>query len=444
MLDSTKHNLRAKVLNCIQDGTNEILQKTNNLEQHISDTSNHITEKLNNITNRSIEKNYISSEYLLDSFYTLNQKKPRVLICGYYGARNLGDELMLQSLLKHLDSKKLDITIMLAPQLETDASFYAPYNVIHYPSRNDDILLLAKNYDYIIWGGGAVLDDDGYYFNYLNNTLGYILLKTSLAALKYNKKVYVLGVSTNQILHDQSFISDLNTVISQANYFSLRDTNSFKTLKTAGIDTKKISIIDDLAISNIPSLAIKTHPDVITVSMTFIFTNDNLYKIQSFIKHTISSLKQDNPHKKIVIHFTPFFECNNYDENHYLEIIDYLTSFDFQNATYIIDPFPNNVEDLLSIYSQCNFVCSMRYHATLIASICGIKTLSIDFSKIHRHYYNKLKYIEDNYQKFVKIDFNKIDDKEAVNNAISLTLTQPIKKLDLKKIQFPSVIKTIK
>lgn len=448
MLDSTKYSFREKILKCVQEGTDGLSKRTDDLEQHIDATSNVIMKKIDNVThtinNHPIEKNFVSSEYILDSLCASKANKPRVLICGYYGARNLGDELMLQSLLKHLDQKKLDITIMLAPCFETDASIYAPYNVIHYPTHNDDILLLAKNYDYIIWGGGAVLDDSDYYFNYLNNALGYILLKMSLAAFQFNKKVYVLGVSTNHLLQNQAFISDLQKIIDKASYFSLRDTNSLRTLKNANINTEKINIIDDLVISDIPIFTPTKKPNTLCISMTFLFDNENVSKIQTFIKLTIEKLQNLNAHKKIIIHLTPFFNQGNYDEKHFKTIVDQLSSSSPQNITIAIDQFPDNIKKLIYIYAECDCVFSMRYHATLIASLCGIKTLSIDYGNNHRHYRNKLDYIEKHYQKFTKIDFKDITNQEIVNRTIDHTLSQKTTKANLNNYHFPNIIKEIK
>ena len=448
MLNSTKHSFKEKILNCVQEGTNGLSKKTDNLEQLIDATSGIIIKKIDEVTytinSCSVEKNYVSSEYILDSLFKQKTDKPRVLICGYYGARNLGDELMLKSVLEHLDQDRLDITIMLAPCLETDASLYAPYNVIHYPTRNDDILLLAKNYDYIIWGGGAVLDDSDYYFNYLNNALGYILLKVSLAALRFNKKVYVLGVSTNHLLRDQAFLSDLQKVINGADYFSLRDTNSLKTLKNANLNTERIDIIDDLAIPSIPTFSPAKKANTICISMTFLFNDENIPKIQSFIELAIKKIQNLNVGKKTIIHFTPFFDQGNYDEKCFKTISDQLVLPNPQDITIIIDQFPNNINELINIYAKCDCVFSMRYHATLIASLCGIKTLSIDYGNNHRHYRNKLNYIEEHYKKFAKIDFNNISSQEIVDRAIEETLSQKTSKANLNNYHFPSQIKDIK
>ena len=90
------------------------LQKQNKqLTHHVEQLSKQILrfgQKLSATENILREdRGYISSEYfyaLSDYTFSGNQTKKKVLICGYYGARNCGDELMLQSILSNLDSEK--------------------------------------------------------------------------------------------------------------------------------------------------------------------------------------------------------------------------------------------------------------------------------------------------------------------------------------------------
>lgn len=406
MLDSTKHNLREKILNCIKEGNAGINTKLDNLENRVS---------LSEASIKQYSRQFVSPEYVLDSMRALNAKKPRVLVCGYYGARNLGDELMLNSLLKKLDSKKLDITILTAPHFDKDLSIYAPYSVIHYPSRNDDILLLAQNYDYIIWGGGAVLDDEYYDFNFLNIPLAYILLKASIAALKCGKKVFVLGVSTNKTLKNPEFIRDLETVVNGADFFSLRDTNSLRTIKEAGIDTAKIKIIDDLALLDLPKITKPKASGKVSVALTFIFSDENLPKIKEFLKLIPEVLPKLYPGKSVDLHFVPFYDENDFDKHCIEKLLADAPKVD--NIAFCAEEFRDKIEDLAELYSSCDLNISMRYHATLLSSVCGVKTLSLDYGSEHRHYYNKLAYIKEHYSNFVAMPFSNIDNKNAVTKA---------------------------
>ena len=117
--------------------------------------------------NIQIEKKFMNFEMLtLDS----NVTKKRVLLAGFYGAPNLGDELMLEVLvskLKKLDN--IDLTVMLSENRDYDITKYPNFKIIHYPKSILDINILANYFDTVIFGGGALLDDHDY--NYYNNQL---------------------------------------------------------------------------------------------------------------------------------------------------------------------------------------------------------------------------------------------------------------------------------
>lgn len=71
--------------------------------------------------------------------------KKKVLICGFYGAFNLGDELMLQTILKNLKNvSNLEITIMLCDNPYTDTTKYGKCKFIHYPRTRNDLNIIAN------------------------------------------------------------------------------------------------------------------------------------------------------------------------------------------------------------------------------------------------------------------------------------------------------------
>ena len=60
----------------------------------------------------------------------------------------------------------------------------------------------------------------------------------------------------------------------------------------------------------------------------------------------------------------------------------------------------------------------MRYHGALVSSMLGLKTLVIDCSNQHRHYYNNLDYLEKRYCNLERLDFDKINEQSAIDSAI--------------------------
>lgn len=429
--------LREKILKCVQDGNADLEKKVNDLQQMLTDfSSGHTQEllKVEELLSKLEDYDFVSSEYVLDTITCLSTKKKRILLCGFYGGQNLGDELMLQSLLHRLNNGKFDITIMLARHVEVDASIYAPFQVIHYPVRNDDILLLAKNYDYIIWGGGAVLDDKYYEYYHKGSSLGYILLKLSLAAIRLKKEVFVLGVSTNHMLKNSSFIEDLQMVIDKSSFFSLRDTNSLDSLKRAGLNTGNIDIIDDLVVPDTPKVVLSkpSGSAEYCLGMVFIFDNKNSSKVERFLRIIIEN-KASWGIQHLKINFIPFYNQGGSDKRHLQNLISRLHNQ--KDVTFVVAEFPQTIDSLVDILSQCDCILSMRYHAVLISVLCGISTISIDYSDEHRHYYNKLQYIAQHYGSFEKIPFHNIDDEREVFAVMKAALLQERRpKIDEKRV----------
>ena len=422
------------------------LQKQNKqLTHHVEQLSKQILrfgQKLSATENILREdRGYISSEYfyaLSDYTFSGNQTKKKVLICGYYGARNCGDELMLQSILSNLDSEKVDITIFAAPNYQLDATEYLPYHIIHYPRKPGDCAYLASKFDVAIWGGGAVIDDVNYSaYNWGHPT--YAFVTTTVAMLKNGKKAYVFGVSTNKELKNAQLIDNLSYIIQNAECFSLRDKNSLVTLKNAGIDTAKIKVIDDLAFAlDYPTReSCEKEDSVFTVGMVFPMKDATMENLTSFAAKAYMCLQKEIP-QKIRVCLIPFFDRYNHDFLYFDRIVDSIRRVD-ENALIEkqnIRFYPDSVADALN---ACDLLITMRYHAALIGSaILGKHVLCINYGDTHPHYYNKIQYIQQTYcHDLVMIDFQSLNDQAKVEKAIdeSLKVKNGLGKSELNTIQ---------
>lgn len=391
-----------------RDIAHETLSNTKKINAEISE----IKEKLDEISralgseekNREdrerlfyIQKNTeVSQEFLSNEYVSLycreRSKKPRVLVCGFYGAKNVGDELMLEAILKLLPAENLDVTILLSNNYDIDASEYAPFRVLHYPKRSSDMAAIAENFDVVVWGGGAMLDDVDYAYRGQYSTMAYILMSITKAVLKKDGQAFVYGISANDKLSDKTFIEDLNYIIHHSDYFSLRDTNSLKVLKEAGVQVDKIRIIDDVSIYNLynKELKIKKSDDEITcIGLNLILYEDRLAEYKQIVKHLAEYYNK--PIKIVLIPFYNYGDSDNKVLNGLInETQNKLVKFELAKQ-------PNDIDELLSIYEKCDFIFAMRYHAVLMAALMHKHAIMIDFQKNHRHYLNKNSYIKTKY-----------------------------------------------
>ena len=384
------------------EDTKLILSKINDLEaknRELFEQIFRLNVQLDKL-NRSVATrlDYLSPEY--QRFHPQQTEGKKILLCGYYGAQNCGDELMLQACLQLLEAastnKKPNITILLYNNYDFDPSSYE-YPTIHYPKNPADFAFLADTFDAIVWGGGAVIDDNYNYFNGDATNLTYVLIQTSKLMLQQNKEVFIAGVSTNSQIKDPQTISDLNTIFSRAKFVTLRDENSLKTLRDAGVDCENISLVDDLA------LALDYNPKgrtrsgrVFHLGFTLMPFENNLQEIEDIITKSIrvvnQQLKVNN--QKLKIHFISFYNENNNDCRLYQKIAKNLG---LSSPDYVIEDLHFDPDHVATSLGQLDLLITMRYHAALIASVLGVRTLCLNYGKNHAHYQNKVSYIQQHY-----------------------------------------------
>lgn len=179
--------------------------------------------------------------------------KKKILLVGFYGAPNLDDELMLETLLQYFPSfKDVDLTIMLSDNPVYDIGSYPAVNFIHYPKTRYDFNYLAQYFDTLVFGGGAIIDDRFFDNNdSYKGELGTILIKLSERFIAWEKQIFCIGLSSIKKFSNTNYINKLSLLIEKADYFSVRDINSFNSLvNQCNCSNKKINIISDIVMAN--------------------------------------------------------------------------------------------------------------------------------------------------------------------------------------------------
>ena len=384
------------------EDTKLILLKINDLEAKNRELFEQIfrlniqLDKLNQSVATRLD--YLSPEY--QRFQPRQTEGKKILLCGYYGAQNCGDELMLQACLQLLEAasadKKPNITILLYNNYDFDPSSYE-YPTIHYPKNPADFAFLADTFDAIVWGGGAVIDDNYNYFNGNATNLTYILIQTSKLMLQQNKEVFIAGVSTNSQIKDAQTISDLNAIFSRTKFVTLRDENSLKTLRDAGVNCEHISLVDDLALALDYKREGQVGNDhVFHLGFTLMPFESNLQEIKNIIDKSIQGVNQQLKAngKKLKIHFISFYNENNNDCRLYQKIAKDLG---LSSSNYVIEDLRFDPDHVATSLGQLDLLVTMRYHSALIASVLGVRTLCLNYGKNHAHYQNKISYIQQHY-----------------------------------------------
>lgn len=173
------------------------------------------------------------------------EKKNDAVICGYYGKGNIGDELMLGSIVKGLRNIKPSMSLCVVsgdPKKTSRQNIVTSVNRFNIPKINR----MVKESGTLILGGGNILQDKTsfrslYYY--------YSIVKK---AKENNAKVIMLSNGIGPLVREKSK-KCVKKVLEYSDYISLRDDNSIRIAKE--LCNKDIHQTYDYAISGyIPSV----------------------------------------------------------------------------------------------------------------------------------------------------------------------------------------------
>lgn len=176
----------------------------------------------------------------------------RILVAGWYGAENLGDELMMRTVIEHIPAHRLsDTWVLLWDNFEYPRMSLDPrVHVIHYPRSLWELQWYADAFDVLVWGGGAIIDDEQFSNDPFNINTGNLFIHLSSMMLAREKRVLCLGLSTSERLADPQFTRKLEAVIAGCDAFTLRDPLSVETLERCGIGVERVESCQDLVYAN--------------------------------------------------------------------------------------------------------------------------------------------------------------------------------------------------
>ena len=137
-----------------------------------------------------------------------------IMLIGYYGYHNIGDDLFIKQLTNYLASKqKVNFFFILGEdnyyQFDSRKVFYFTNNQL---SKIKRALILLKS-DYIAWGGGS-LELDGEPGN---------LLKLQKLSKLMGKGFGFLGIGLDSVLKEKNSKSKIANIFAKSDYLYLRE-----------------------------------------------------------------------------------------------------------------------------------------------------------------------------------------------------------------------------
>ncbi|MGL4363566.1 MAG: polysaccharide pyruvyl transferase CsaB [Cellulosilyticaceae bacterium] len=289
--------------------------------------------------------------------------KFRVVISGYYGFNNIGDEAVLKTIIESLQNEMPNVEInVLSHNPEETAKTYNTNSTNRWDLKK--VFKTIKQSDLLISGGGSLLQDVT-----SMKTIPYYLLIVFMAQLAKKKCVfYSQGIGPVNKWHNKWLIKK---VVNNVEHVFVRDEASFNLLKSIGVKTNMTQVID-------PVFGIKANEEIaqkfqlemgngLKVGIAIRPWHNDEILIQS-IKSGIEKLLEKNYN----VYLIPMY----YDED--LKIAKQVAEgFDTDKVHLMEEKY--SIDEIVGIISCMDFIIGMRLHSLIMAIALDRPCIAISY-----------------------------------------------------------------
>lgn len=279
-----------------------------------------------------------------------------VLISGYYGYKNIGDDSLLKAIVQNLREQKPDVTVTVLSKKPSETSAIYGVNSIH---RYDifKIIYTLRHTRLLISGGGSLLQD-------VTSTQSYkyysLIIKTAVRC-GAKTMVYANGIGP---ISEEKNRKDCKKLLEKVDEITLRDEQSMQELEAMGLN-KKVTVSADPAFSLKPSgngISEDTLYFVISVRKWKKLPADFADKIADVCKYVKEKYN-------ILPVFVPMQSWMDKD------ICNTIAS---KCGGKIAEPF-GDVEKLIEYIKNSKFVLGMRLHTLIYALSVNVPVVALSY-----------------------------------------------------------------
>ncbi len=290
----------------------------------------------------------------------------KVLIFGYYGFQNTGDEALLQTVIQQMKNatQKIDVTVLTYNEEET----YNRYNV-KVVNRNNfkEVFKAIKESDVVVSGGGSVLQDVT-----SSRSLIYYL-SIILIAKRMGKKVMFYGNGFGPITK-QANKKISKYILDKVDVITVRDHHSKELIQALGVK-KNIQITADVAFG----MELPTQDKI-----ERLFKEEGLDDSKKLIGISIRNWKEHEAYKKTIAKAADYLQKNNYQV--VFIPMQYPDDLNISNnVAEMMETKPKIItnqyspDELLAIISGMELMVGMRLHALIFAAIADVPMVGLEY-----------------------------------------------------------------
>lgn len=314
-----------------------------------------------------------------------NNERERLLIYGYFGGRNFGDELMLIGLIREIRH-----------QFAADIRIITPAGVVPeylrgeisgaYPKTAAGFISGVKWCSGFILCGGTMFHDSfsgRRHAAYRKNLVALACL--CIVPRIFGRSVRLASVGIGPLKRPFT-IGVVRMVVAAANQVSVRDTRSLDDLVRIGVPRPRIGLAQDLALSGVAELP-EWQPDpdraILVVSLVArdlisVVSPRDAAEFIAGMKDLLSTFLEEYADGRLIILATQVGEVDH-DRAIAAELAETLSA---KAPTRVdLQPFRGNPHEFADLLSRATAVVAARYHIATAAELIGVPTMWIAYQR---------------------------------------------------------------
>jgi len=274
----------------------------------------------------------------------------KILLCGYYGYGNAGDELLLSGTLRILRRTYPNAEVcVLSHDPEATATAHAVSSAIN---RYNPFALFRNIIisDRVIIGGGGLLQD---FTGPL--TLHYYLV-IALCSMLFGTPTFFNAVGANRLHSFNAFLTGF--VLRRCTQISVRDKETAALLRKWGVPSRKVVVTADPVFALAQPLARPPMP--VTVLLVARRASDTgLYRA------AIPLIVQQLEGKVVTLPFQPQYDA------------EVNTAIARETPEHVTAQSWLNIDDVVKQFDACHLVIAERFHALVLAAMRGLPAVCV-------------------------------------------------------------------
>lgn len=299
--------------------------------------------------------------------------KPIMLVCGYYGKMNFGDELILESLIQHFPNHRL---VVASYDVGVTQALHEIESVPYANVAFEQALSMASG---VIIGGGGLFHDQGLLENKTIALYTGIIQK----AVAQKKKVFLVGVGVDTVLLPENQQLIVSTLPLCDGIF-VRDDASKEHLISCGVGESSVHVVPDLVfdldISSLSDSAVRVaersgRKPRIGINLCLPVRNSKVDLLSQVDTMLVPFLKKHAETYEFV--FIPFAP----GDRDYIAYLEEKSGVKFSVFTFTSGTRKAYFDQYIRALAECDVLIGSRYHFLLMGMLLGKPVYGLSYSE---------------------------------------------------------------